>query len=49
MSLTLIRVVGVVAMLGYLALLYPVIRAGRRRVNRAFALFFLRQRCGRGV
>ena len=41
MSLTLIRVVGVVAMLGYLALLYPVIRAGRRRANRAFALFFI--------
>ena len=41
MNLTLIRVVGVVAMLGYLALLYPVIRAGRRRTNRAFALFFI--------
>ena len=40
MSLTLIRVVGVVALLGYLALLYPVIRAGRRRASRAFALFF---------
>ncbi len=41
MSLTLIRVVGVVALLGYLALLYPVLRAGRRRASRAFALFFV--------
>ena len=41
MSLTLIRVVGIVALFGYLALLYPVLRAGRRRGNRSFALFFI--------
>ena len=46
MSLTLIRVVGVVAMLGYLALFYPVLRAGRRRVNRAFRVILSR---GSGV
>ena len=46
MSLTLIRVVGVVVMLGFVALLYPVIRAGKRRVNRAFRVILYR---GSGV
>jgi PAS domain S-box-containing protein len=41
MSLTAIKIVGVVALMGYLALLPPVLRAARRRANRSFALFFL--------
>jgi signal transduction histidine kinase len=41
MSLSLIRVIGVVALLGYVALLGPVLRASRRRAGRSFALFFI--------
>ena len=40
MNLTVIKAVGVFALLGYLVLLLPVLRAARRRANRSFALFF---------
>ena len=41
MSLTATKAVGVFALLGYLVLLLPVLRAARRRPNRSFALFFV--------
>ena len=41
MNLTAIKAVGVFALLGYLVLLLPVLRATRRRTNRSFALFFV--------
>ena len=41
MNLTAIKAVGVLALLGYLVLLFPVLRAVWRRANRSFALFFV--------